>query len=122
MIKYVKVTTNKTREVRPIDFSIDGVIKYIGQSGTSGYASAAKGYLADYVLRNVSVSWMPLLFDNSKNDKSYYVDALAESVIEKPYSKYDRLIVHSTPDLWESTILQYKNIKGFQLTETFRNT
>ena len=50
-----------------------GTIKYIGQSGTSGYASAAKGYLADYVLRNTTVSWMPLLFDNSNNDKNYYV-------------------------------------------------
>jgi hypothetical protein len=37
MIKYVKVATNKVKEVRPVDFSIDGVIKYIGQSGTSGY-------------------------------------------------------------------------------------
>lgn len=112
MIKYVKVTTNKTRQVRPVDFSIDGVIKYIGQSGTSGYASAAKGYLADYVLRNIPITWMPLYFDNSKNDKHYYVDALAESVIEKPYFKYDKLIIHSTPDLWENTILQHKHIKN----------
>jgi glycosyltransferase involved in cell wall biosynthesis len=110
MIKYVKVATNKVKEVRPVDFSIDGVIKYIGQSGTSGYASAAKGYLADYVLRNIPVTWSPLYFDNSKNDKHYYVDALAESVIDKSYSKYDRLIIHSTPDLWQSTVLQHKHI------------
>jgi len=110
MIKYVKVATNKVKEVRPVDLSIDGVIKYIGQSGTSGYASAAKGYLADYVLRNIPVTWSPLYFDNSKNDKHYYVDALAESVIDKSYSKYDRLIIHSTPDLWQSTVLQHKHI------------
>ena len=110
MIKYVKLSTNKVKEVRPIDFSIDGVIKYIGQSGTSGYASAAKGYLADYVLRNVPITWSPLCFDNSKNDKHYYVDALAESVIDRSYSKYDRLIIHSTPDLWQSTVYQHKHI------------
>jgi glycosyltransferase involved in cell wall biosynthesis len=110
MIKHVKVTTDSTKKVRPVDFSLDGVIKYIGQSGTSGYASAAKGYLADYVLRNIPVTWSPLYFDNSKNDKHYYVDALAESVINKSYSKYDRLIIHSTPDLWQSTVLQHKHI------------
>ena len=110
MIKYVKVTTDSTKKVRPVDFSLDGVIKYIGQSGTSGYASAAKGYLADYVLRNIPITWNPLCFDNSTNDKGYYVDALAESVINKSYSKYDRLIIHSTPDLWQSTVLQHKHI------------
>jgi hypothetical protein len=87
MIKYVKVTTDSTKKVRTVDFSLDGAIKYIGQSGTSGYASAAKGYLADYVLRNIPITWTPLCFDNSTNDKSYYVDALAESVINKSYSK-----------------------------------
>ena len=95
---------------RFVEFSIDGAIKYIGQSGTCGYASAAKGYLADYVLRNESVTWSPLYFDNSKNDKQHYVDALAESVINKFYSKYDRLIIHSTPDLWEETIQKNKDI------------
>ena len=56
-----------------------GTIKYIGQSGTSGYASAAKGYLADYVLRKVSVTWIPIVFDDSNNDRNYYVDVVAQS-------------------------------------------
>lgn len=86
------------------------VIKYIGQSGTSGYASAAKGYVADYVLRNVPINWSPLHFDNSVNDKTYYVDALAESAIERKYSTYNKLIIHSTPDLWEKFITDHQNI------------
>ena len=110
MIKYVKILPQKEKDVRPIDFSIDGVIKYIGQSGTSGYASAAKGYLADYVLRNIPITWSPLYFDNSKNDKHYYVDALSESIIDRPYEKYDRLIAHSTPDLWSEFVSNHKNI------------
>ena len=99
-----------------------GTIKYIGQSGTSGYASAAKGYLADYVLRNVSVSWMPLLFDNSNNDKNYYVDALAESAIGISYDSYDTLILHSTPDIWGNLLLTHnnkvKNVVGYCTWET----
>ena len=99
-----------------------GTIKYIGQSGTSGYASAAKGYLADYVLRNTTVSWMPLLFDNSNNDKNYYVDALAESVIGISYDSYDTLILHSTPDIWNNLLLTHntkvKNVVGYCTWET----
>jgi glycosyltransferase involved in cell wall biosynthesis len=85
-------------------------IKYIGQSGTTGYASAAKGYIADYILKNVPISWQTLKFDNSKNDTNHYVDVLCESVIDKEYDNYDRAILHSTPDLWESFLKQNRNI------------
>lgn len=102
-----------------IDSSIDSknfdivennVIKYIGQSGTSGYASAAKGYIADYLLRDVPINWSPLHFDDSKNDLTYYVDALAESAIAKKYNKFNKLIMHSTPDLWGRFIDDHPNI------------
>ena len=53
-------------------------ILYLGQSGTSGYASAAKGYICDYFLKNHNVNWKPLYFDNSKNDSQYYVDVISE--------------------------------------------
>ncbi len=116
-----RIVSNNPVVLPTVELNNKGHIKYVGQSGTSGYASAAKGYLADYVLRNIPVTWSPLYFDNSKNDKHYYVDALAESVIDKSYSKYDRLIIHSTPDLWQSTVLQHKHIDdivGYCVWET----
>lgn len=110
MIKNVKYIYDSKSNYKFIRINRDNVIKYIGQSGTSGYASAAKGYLADYILRSVPVSWTPLCFDNSKNDRRYYVDALAESVINREYQQYNKLIIHSTPDIWSKYIGQYSDI------------
>lgn len=114
--QYKKKEVQKSFDIVEFD-----VIKYIGQSGTSGYASAAKGYIADYILRNVPINWSPLHFDNSINDKTYYVDALAESATEKKYSGYNKLIIHSTPDLWEKFIKDHEHIpvvSGFCTWET----
>ena len=123
MIKKVsQIVSSKPVILKSVEINDVGTIKYIGQSGTSGYASAAKCYLADYVLRNVSVSWMPLLFDNSNNDKNYYVDALAASVIGISYDSYDTLILHSTPDIWNDLLLTHntkvKNVVGYCTWET----
>ena len=123
MIKKVsQIVSSKPVILPSVVINDIGTIKYIGQSGTSGYASAAKGYLADYVLRNTAVSWMPLLFDNSNNDKNYYVDALAESVIGISYDSYDTLILHSTPDIWNDLLLTHntkvKNVVGYCTWET----
>ena len=83
MIKKVsQIVSSKPVILPSVEINDVGTIKYIGQSGTSGYASAAKGYLADYVLHNVSVSWMPLLFDNSNNDKKNNCFRLAFSILE----------------------------------------
>lgn len=123
MIKRVsKIVSSKPIVLPSVSIDTMGSIKYIGQSGTSGYASAAKGYLADYVLRNVSVSWTPLIFDSSINDKNHYVDALAESTIGISYNRYNTLIVHSTPDIWGNLIKDYsnnvENIIGYCTWET----
>ncbi len=125
MIKKVsKIISNKPVIFPSVEINEVGSIKYIGQSGTSGYASAAKGYLADYVLRNISVNWTPLVFDNSNNDKNYYVDALAESCVGLSYKEYDTLILHSTPDIWNDLIFTHKdnvkNIIGYCTWETNR--
>jgi len=100
-------------------FDIDhGGLLYIGQSGTSGYASAAKGYVADYILKGVDISWQPLRFDDSKNDTSYYVDAIAESVIDKKLDKTKLTIVHSTPDIWIKHITDECRYVGYCTWET----
>ena len=99
-----------------------GHIKYVGQSGTCGYASAAKGYLAQYVLDKKNVSWIPLLFDDSRNDKNYYVDALAETTIGTTYNSYENLIIHSTPDIWRQLLNDHgkrvDNVIGYCTWET----
>lgn len=123
MIKKVsRIVSSKPVILPSVEINDEGTIKYIGQSGTSGYASAVKGYLADYVLRNVSINWTPLLFDNSNNDRNYYVDALAESVIGISYDSYDTLILHSTPDIWNELLLTHndkvKNVVGYCTWET----
>lgn len=85
-------------------------ILYIGQTGTSGYASATKGYVADYVMRGNNIKWIPLKFDDSKNDNNYYVDLVAESATRKEVDKFDFSILHTTPDLWRSYKNKYKKI------------
>ena len=62
MIKKVsRIVSSKPVILPSVEINEVGSVKYIGQSGTSGYAGAAKGYLADYVLRNVPVNWTPLI-------------------------------------------------------------
>jgi glycosyltransferase involved in cell wall biosynthesis len=75
-------------------------IYYIGQYGTSGYASAAKGYLYHYFSTGVPITWEPLYFDDSKmgNDDPYNI--IVKSLIDKPIPSYDVVIMHCTPDLW----------------------
>lgn len=107
----VKVTDS------PIQINNKGLL-YIGQYGTSGYASAAKGYIADYVLKGVDISWQPLRFDDSSNDSTYYVDSLAESVINKNLNDKYLTIVHSTPDIWNQYIKDDGRYVGYCTWET----
>lgn len=82
-------------------------IYYIGQTGTSGYATAGIRYVADYVIRRIPVSWKPLIFDNSKLDLTNYVNVLANTAIGKKLESKDTIIVHSTPDIWKPLYRQY---------------
>lgn len=75
-------------------------IKYYGQYGTSGYATAAKGYLYHYFTNGLPISWEPLYFDNSILSDDDQYDVVVNSLINKPLDDYDVVILHSTPDLW----------------------
>lgn len=100
----------------------NSALLYIGQYGTSGYASAAKSYIADYVLKGTNIYWQSLKFDDSKLDESFYVDSLAKSAMYKKYKKYDRAILHTTPDLWKNYIKDFNgrinSIIGYCTWET----
>ena len=87
--------------------TVDSVF-YVGQYGTSGYASAAKGYVAEYVTNGIPVCWHTLKFDSSKLDTTNYVNALAESAINRTLNGKDQITLHSTPDLWPEFIRKYE--------------
>lgn len=104
-------------------FTLNNVdsIYYVGQSGMSGYANAAKGYIADYILKGNPIQWYPLYFDTSKNDNTYYVDVLSESVIKTELKETDITILHSTPDLWKEYSKSHQKserIVGYTVWET----
>lgn len=109
---YKKSLSRISQFVRGSSFEVSNTqnILYLGQSGTSGYATAAKGYICDYFLKNNNVTWKPLYFDNSKNDSQYYVDILAESCINKSFDYYDTFFLHCTPDIWKREINIHKKL------------
>lgn len=112
MIKYVKINKSKDTFLKSIEIKNNKAIKYIAQSGTSGYATAAKGYLANYVLNGTPIKWQKLIFDDSKDDYSYYVDALSECAYYSNFESYETLIIHSTPDIWNDYLQQNTNIEN----------
>lgn len=104
-----------------IEFKTENIL-YIGQYGTCGYASASKGYIVDYILKNKNICWKALKFDDSELDDNYYVDVLAKSVLNKLYPYYDLAIFHCVPELWQNFKQKYagnvKKIKGYCTWET----
>jgi len=101
-------------------------IYYIGQYGTSGYATAAKGYLYHYFTSGIPITWHPLYFDNSKLSNDDIYDIVVKSLIKKDIYNYDVVILHSTPDLWpsfrknKSDIFKNKIVNGYCTWETSR--
>lgn len=101
-------------------------IYYIGQYGTSGYASAARGYLYHYFSSGFPITWDPLYFDNSKLSDNDVYDVVVKSLIRRHIPMYDTVIMHSTPDLWpkfwedRTNILRNKIIVGYCTWETSR--
>lgn len=74
-------------------------IYYIGQYGTSGYASAARGYLYHYYSLGIPITWEPLRFDSSDMEDDDPYNVVVKSLINKKID-YDFIVMHSTPDLW----------------------
>lgn len=97
---------------------------YIAQYGTSGYAAAAKGYMYYYFVSGLPITWEPLYFDNSRLSVDDIYDVVAQSLINKPISHYDMVIMHCTPDLWSvqwrdnTKVLQNKIVNGYCTWET----
>lgn len=97
---------------------------YVGQYGTSGYASAAKGYIYKYFKNGINIKWHPLKFDDSFLSKDCIYNIVAESTINNNFNQYDAFIYHCTPDIWKylNIDLKYlnnsKNKVGYCVWET----
>jgi glycosyltransferase involved in cell wall biosynthesis len=75
-------------------------VLYVGQYGTSGYATAAKGYICDFIMRGIPVSWIPLRFDDSELTSDNFYNILVKTAIDKPIPDVSNIILHCTADLW----------------------
>jgi len=99
-------------------------VYYIGQYGTCGYASAAKGYLCNFYFNGIPTTWEPLYFDDSKLSDDSYFNLIAKSLINKKIKDYDTVIIHCTPDLWplllsqRKDIIKNKRVVGYAVWET----
>lgn len=99
-------------------------VMYVGQYGTSGYAIAAKGYIYDFIVKGVPVSWTPLKFDNSEVSDDLHYNLLVKSVIGKSVPDIGTVILHCTADLWpkyraeNSEKFKNRNVVGYTVWET----
>jgi len=99
-------------------------VYYIGQYGTCGYASAAKGYLCEFYYNKIPITWEPLYFDDSKIGDDSHFNLIIKSLINKKISEYDTVIIHCTPDLWpillsqRRDIIRNKRVIGYATWET----
>lgn len=102
-------------------------ILYIGQSGTSGYAKACKGYVYNFITEGHNIEWVPLVFDRSTETNSYVDLACKQVVVNEPTGEYDEIHIHCTCDIWDEILTKYsdlvkkaKKIIGFSVWETDR--
>lgn len=115
-VSLVKIEVNNYNE-------FSGIL-YIGQYGTSGYASAAKGNMCHFFTKGIPVSWIPLKFDNSELSDECFYNILVKSFINKPIEIYDSVFIHATADIWPLIGQQHreqtkgKKIIGYSVWET----
>lgn len=83
-------------------------ILYITQSGTSGYANAAKGYIYDLIQKKFSVKIQTVDLDDSRNVEKTEFDEYITSHNQSVGHFYDTVIVHTTPNIWESLLSKEK--------------
>ena len=85
-------------------------VHYISQTGTSGYANAAKGYVYDLIKRGINVKWTTFLCDQSLTVETSEFDNFINKyrINNIPENEIDTVIIHSTPDIWQKIIEDLK--------------
>ena len=111
-------------DIKVIDPLRDRGVMYVGQYGTSGYAIAARGYICDFLMRGVPITWTPLRFDDSELSDDNYYNLLAKTAIDKKLSEVQTIILHCTADLWPKYKSEnkdkflHRNVIGYTVWET----
>jgi len=96
-----------------------GGVKYIGPVfDGSGYAEAARNYVLSLHKKGYPVTLAPISFETARPDlgeDGKILQSLVNAEIQ-----YDKLIVHSTPDLWDryTEFERNKYIIGYTVWET----
>jgi len=94
-------------------------VKYIGPVfDGSGYAEAARNYVLAIYRKGYSIQLAPITFEKTRPDLGEDGEIL-QSLINNNID-YDKVIVHSTPDLWNqwTRFEQNKHIIGYTVWET----
>lgn len=111
-------------DIKIIDPIRENGVMYVGQYGTSGYATAAKGYIYDFFTRGVPLTWTPLRFDDSELSDDIHYNIIAKSTINRKIPDIRTIILHCTADLWPQYKAENpdkflnKNIIGYTVWET----
>jgi glycosyltransferase involved in cell wall biosynthesis len=93
-------------EISP-DEEFSGIV-YVGQYGTSGYATAAKGNMFYFFNKHIPITWEPLYFDNSKMEDDCVYNVVVKSLINKKIKNVNTVVFHSTPDMWHELARSYR--------------
>lgn len=94
-------------------------VKYIGPVlDGSGYAEAARNYVLSIHKKGYPITLSPISFENTRPDLGKDGELL-RSLVDKQID-YDKIIVHSTPDLWANYtgFERSKYIIGYTVWET----
>ena len=96
-------------------------VKYIGPVfDGSGYAEAARNYVLSIYRKGYPIQLSPITFEKTRPDLGEDGEILRSLVNNN--INYDKVIVHSTPDLWHhwARFEQNKYIIGYTVWETSR--
>ena len=95
-------------------------IKYIAPRGNSGYSEAAKDYMIGLHQANIPISWQQMVFDETEHQIGAR-NQIVNSLLDKDI-KFNKVILHTTPEHWPALIKQYKKegieIIGMTVWET----
>lgn len=95
-------------------------VKYIGPVfDGSGYAEAARNYVLSIYRKGYPITLAPISFEKTRPNLGKDGEILQSLVNNK--IPYDKVIVHSTPDLWQNfTRFDEKYIIGYTVWESSR--
>ncbi len=97
---------------------IKNKVLYVCQSGTSGYANAAKGYIYELLNKKIDVKSIQFACDESHKNQSSNFDIYINKTTSIELENLDTTIIHSTPDIWPKLISDLKLNTGVLIGRT----